>query len=124
MNNKHFKKIVTAGLLLTFTFWLTACNGFLSPHRIAIQQGNIITQPNVDKLKIGMSPRQVKYVLGTPLLVDTLNSDEWHYIYSLRLKNGKTIKKNLVVTFDDDALVTIDGDYQPTPDNIDSKQEG
>ena len=55
----------------------------------------MITQEMVDRLKPGMSRSQVKFVLGTPLVVDTLNNDQWHYIYSLRLGNGKLLQKKL-----------------------------
>ena len=65
----------------------------------------------LDKLDIGMSKRQVEYILGTPLVVDTFEPDQWHYIYYLRLGNGKKLQKALKVSFVNDKLTTIDSDY-------------
>tara|TARA_B100000963_G_C22446635_1_gene589134 strand:- start:138 stop:422 length:285 start_codon:yes stop_codon:yes gene_type:complete len=84
----------------------------LSPHKIAIQQGNLITQTMVDRLKPGMSKRQVEFVLGTPLIADTLQQDQWHYVYSLILGNGKKMKKELNVYFYKDELSHLEGDFQ------------
>ena len=60
---------------------LTACAGpdgerrfRLLPgvHRFPIQQGNIVTQDMIDQLQPGMTRAQVRYVLGTPMIADTL----------------------------------------------------
>jgi len=47
----------------------------LSPYRIDIQQGNVVTQEMVDKLKPGLTRSQVRFVLGSPLVVDMFHSD-------------------------------------------------
>ena len=41
-------------------------------YKVAIQQGNVITQEMVDKLKPGMTRRQVAFVMGEPVLRDPL----------------------------------------------------
>ena len=101
------QSVVVALLLLT-----VGCKGFLSPHKIAIQQGNIVTQDMMDKLKVGMTPRQVRYVLGTPLVVDALHDEHWHYLYSLRLADGSTMAKSLTLTFDQGIVNKINTDYE------------
>ena len=40
---------------------------FPSIHKVTVQQGNIVNQEMVSKLKIGMTMPQVQYILGTPL---------------------------------------------------------
>jgi outer membrane protein assembly factor BamE len=112
---QYWSKIIVVSLCLV----MGACsslkdNRFLKPHKISIQQGNVITQEMVDRLKPGMSRSQVKFVLGTPLVVDTLNNDQWHYIYSLRLGNGKLLQKNFIVSFVDNQLSELTGDYKPS----------
>ena len=67
----------------------------------------------VDKLKPGMTKRQVEFVLGTPLIADTLNSDQWNYVYTLRAASGRAIQKNLNVLFVDGQLSELTGDYKP-----------
>ena len=39
-------------------------------YKINVQQGNLVTQEMVDQLRPGMDKRQVKFILGTPLLSD------------------------------------------------------
>ncbi len=99
--------------LIALCLAITACGNsrFLKPHKISIQQGNLITQTMVDKLKPGMTKRQVEFVLGTPLITDTLNSDQWNYIYTLRAASGRSIQKNLNVLFVDGLLSELTGDY-------------
>jgi outer membrane protein assembly factor BamE len=82
----------------------------LSAHKIDIQQGNYVTQDMVAKLTPGMSRSQVRFALGTPLIVDPFHSDRWDYVYVLQ-KKGRTIEqRQIVVVFKDDKLVRIDGD--------------
>ena len=82
----------------------------LSPYKIDIQQGNIITQEMLSKLKAGMTRSQVRFVLGSPLVVDPFRGDRWDYV-SLYQKQGKDVERRRVtVIFDDDKLVRIEGD--------------
>ena len=85
----------------------------LSAHKMDIQQGNYVTQDMVDKLKPGMSKSQVRFALGTPLVVDLFHNDRWDYIYVLQ-KQGRVIEqRRMVVLFSDDKLVRIEGDVVP-----------
>jgi len=105
---------------------LAACTGFLQPHKMHIQQGNIVTKDMLDKLKVGMTPKQVHYVLGTPLLVDTFANDSWHYVYSLRLGNGQTLQQKLSLAFEGGKLDEINTDYkfdQPPSTKLDSETQ-
>ena len=49
---------------------LSACSfvGFPGVYRIDIEQGNIVTEEIAEQLKPGMSRRQVRFILGTPLV--------------------------------------------------------
>lgn len=115
-SDKHLRTRWTTFVVILLCLSISACSGsrFLRPHKIAIQQGNVITQEMVDRLKPGMTKKQVKFVLGTPLVIDTFNYDEWHYIYSLRLGNGKTAKKEFTVQFTNNKLTELSGDYKPS----------
>jgi outer membrane protein assembly factor BamE len=42
----------------------------------------------LDKLKPGMTPAQVRFILGTPLVVDPFHKDRWDYVYRLE-RGGK-----------------------------------
>jgi outer membrane protein assembly factor BamE len=60
---------------------LAACGGF-GVHKIDIQQGNLITQEQIARVKPGMSRLDVRNALGTPLLQDVFHGDRWDYYFS------------------------------------------
>lgn len=94
---------------------LTACGmvGFPGVYRINIEQGNIINQELVDQLRPGMSRRQVRFILGTPLVEDPFNTDRWDYIYVVR--NGLDILDEALLTvhFEGDAYTHFTGSFDP-----------
>ncbi|SJL82635.1 outer membrane protein assembly factor BamE [Vibrio palustris] len=82
-------------------------------YRIDINQGNYIDQKEINQLKFGMSKDQVRYVLGTPMLVENGYPNTWYYIYSHTHGHDDNIQKNLIAKFnDEDKLVKISGDYK------------
>jgi outer membrane protein assembly factor BamE len=96
---------------------LVACSVEHLPgiYRIDVQQGNIITQDMLEKLKPGMSKQQVNFVLGTPLLIDTFLPDRWHYIYSFKPGNERREQRTITVWFEEDKLSHISGDVKINP---------
>ena len=82
----------------------------ISPHRIDIQQGNVLSQDMLDKLKPGMTPSQVRFILGTPLVVDPFHKDRWDYVYRLE-RGGKVLEhRRVTVIFENDRLKGLEGD--------------
>ncbi|HTE16230.1 MAG TPA: outer membrane protein assembly factor BamE [Burkholderiales bacterium] len=82
----------------------------LGPYKIDIQQGNVITQDMLVKLQPGMTRNQVRFVLGTPLLVDPFRTDRWDYFYSLNKAGERVEQRQLKVYFKDDKMVRYEGD--------------
>ncbi len=104
------KWIFILPILLGF---LSGCT-FLEPlvYRIDISQGNFVEQEAVDKLKFGMTYDQVRFVLGTPMLVEKGLPNTWYYIYHFTKGHNDTVQKNLIVTFSDEkTLMTLSGDF-------------
>jgi outer membrane protein assembly factor BamE len=105
---------------------LSACGfvGFPGVYKIDVEQGNIVTPEMVGQLKPGMSRRQVRFILGTPLLEDPFNESRWDYPYVKR--NGLTVlsESRLMVYFDGDKLVEYESDFEDTdlPVELDSEQ--
>lgn len=95
---------------------ITGCGfvGFPGVYKINVEQGNIIDQEKVDKLKIGMSRRQVRFILGTPMIEDSFNQDRWDYRHTIRNGPNSLVDERLTVFFDGDKLSRIDGDFTPT----------
>ena len=103
-------------LMFIFSFFfVSGCSfvSFPSVHKIPIQQGNIVEQEMINKLLPGMTKSQAQFVLGTPLIVDSFNQNQWTYFYSLTDDNSKQNKKILVLFFDDkDQLQRLTSDYE------------
>ena len=85
--------------------------GCLSVYKVEVQQGNVLSQDMIDKLKPGMTRSQVRFVLGTPLITDSFHPNRWDYYYYLRgskEKNGES--QRLTLIFRNDTLVSVRGD--------------
>lgn len=108
-------KLASRALLVSLcVLSLSSCMFFPGVHKLNIQQGHIITPEMVSKLNLGMSKRQVRFVLGNSLLPDTLNDNRWDYYYSLkRGKDTEPTQHLFTVYFENDKLVKTDGDYLP-----------
>jgi len=103
-------KILIMTLLLGGCGYIPVVPPLLTPYRIDIQQGNYVTQDMVAKLKPGMSRSQVRFALGTPLIVDPFHTDRWDYVYTMQ-KGGKLVEQRTVtVVFKGDLLERIEGD--------------
>lgn len=105
-------------LILLLSLVLTACSSLRFPgvHRITIQQGNVITQQMIDKLRPGMTRSQVRFVLGNAVIDDSLNADRWDYVYTIQIPGRAQIHKVLSVYFVEDRLSYFIGDFLPTED--------
>jgi outer membrane protein assembly factor BamE len=88
--------------------------GFLSPYRIDIQQGNFVSEEMVSQLKEGMTPDQVRFVLGTPLLTDIFHANRWDYPFRLQKGNGEVTSSRVTVFFKDNRLARFEGGELPT----------
>ena len=85
-------------------------------HRMEIQQGNYVSQEAVSQLKLGMTKDQVRFVLGTPLLVDIFREDRWDYVYWRQRENSRAVEdRRFTLFFRDGSLNRIEGDVVPTP---------
>jgi outer membrane protein assembly factor BamE (lipoprotein component of BamABCDE complex) len=103
-------------IFLAAAFALSACKqnvelpSLISPYRIDIQQGNVVTQEMVSKLKVGMTRSQVRFVLGSPLVTDMFHGDRWDYVYTMQKQGKPEERRRLTVIFDGDKLATLEGD--------------
>jgi len=102
------RSFTLAGLLV-----LAGCS-FPGVHKIDIQQGNVVTQDMVDQLRPGMTTRQVRFIMGTPLITDTFNNNRWDYLYSIQLAGGTRKQERISLVFNDDnQLQGLGGDFIP-----------
>ena len=91
---------------------LAACSGVpaVQPYRIDVRQGNVVTQEMVAQLRPGLTRDQVKFILGSPLVVDMFHSDRWDYVYFYQPGKGAAEQRRLTVIFENDKLARLAGD--------------
>jgi len=87
--------------------------GVFSPYRPDVQQGNFISQEMVAQLRVGMTPDQVRFVLGTPLLMDMFHENRWDYPFRLQKGNGEITSSHVVVFFENNRVARFEGGDLP-----------
>jgi outer membrane protein assembly factor BamE len=110
------RKLTNIIALLTLCGLLSSCSSFGFPgvYRFNIQQGNVISQTMIDKLKPGMSKSQVRFVLGNAVIDDSLNQNRWDYINTVQIGGGDVSVRSLRLYFVEERLSYFDGDFLPS----------
>lgn len=106
-------KLMLTGLTLTGLVAVAGCS-LPGVYKIDIQQGNVVTQDMIDQLRPGMTRRQVRFIMGNPLISDTFHPDRWDYLYSIQPGGGERQQERVSLVFDSkDQLVGLAGDFMP-----------
>ena len=82
--------------------------GVITPYKVEVVQGNVITSEQADAIKPGMSRAQVRDVLGTPLVADVFHANRWDYVFTIRRQGTAPQARSVVVWFDGDVLKSVD----------------
>ena len=99
-------------ILISFALGLAGC---IQLYRVDIPQGNILTPEVTQNLKLGMTKRQVRFVLGTAPIVDAFHVDRWDYIYAIQQDGKPHVKQKITVFFQNDKLVKINSEPALAP---------
>ncbi|MBO1520631.1 outer membrane protein assembly factor BamE [Oceanisphaera pacifica] len=102
-------QLKTLILPLLLTLPVTGCS---LVYKVDIPQGNYIESKQVEKLRQGMSQEQVRYLLGSPMSLDGFNKDRWVYLYYFKAGHEAPEQQELILNFDNNALISVGGDYQ------------
>ena len=78
--------------------------------QVVISQGNLVDQEMLDKLEIGMTESQVKFVMGTPLISDTFYPNRWDYFTSVTQGENTYTNQKITLYFKDNKLVSWKGE--------------
>lgn len=79
-------------------------------YRMDIAQGNRIDADKLEQLKIGMTRKQVEFLLGKAAIDDPYHADKAHYIYYLyKGDEQQSEQKTMILTYDGDTLIDIQG---------------
>lgn len=101
MNN--IKSLRILGILL-----LSLVTGGCHVYKINIQQGNYLKDEKLAQLEVGMTKRQVRFLLGSPIVQDAFHPDRWDYVFWF--KNGRddsVLQRKLTVVFEGDTVADI-----------------
>ncbi|HJV61663.1 MAG TPA: outer membrane protein assembly factor BamE [Albitalea sp.] len=82
--------------------------GVITPYRVEVVQGNVVTKEQAEAVKPGMSRAQVRDILGSPLLADVFHQNRWDYAFTIRRQGAEPQHRNVVVLFDGDTMKSID----------------
>ncbi len=118
------KALLVVGLILAGCSSLKNPINAITPYKLDIPQGNVVTQDMLDKLKPGMTRAQVRFVLGTPLVVDPFRVNRWDYVYRLEKAGRLVQQRHITVVFENDVLKGIEGNVVPAAVKDGSKSKG
>ncbi|MEK1906764.1 MAG: outer membrane protein assembly factor BamE [Pseudomonas sp.] len=106
-------KLLLSSLTLVGLLALAGCS-FPGVYKIDIQQGNVVTQDMIDQLKPGMTRRQVRFIMGNPLITDTFHANRWDYLYSIQPGGRQRYQERISLVFSgEDQLIGLAGDFVP-----------
>ena len=88
--------------------------GVLTPYRMDIVQGNVVTKEQAALIKPGMSRAQVRDILGSPMLTDMFHADRWDYVFTIVRQGTPPQRRAIVAHFKDDKLDSLDAPELPT----------
>ena len=93
---------------------LSTLGGWITPYRIDILQGNVVSKEQAQALQTGMPREQVVNILGTPLLSSVFHADRWDYVFTFRRQGQAPQQRRLTVFFEGDRLAKVEADELPT----------
>jgi len=100
---------MTRYLLIALIAVLSLSSGCKLIYKQNVQQGNAHEQEDLDQVELGMSKKQVAYLLGTPAINDPFHKDRWDYISMLSRRGGEPVRRLVTLRFENDLLVATDG---------------
>lgn len=86
----------------------------VTPYKIDIQQGNVVTREQAQALQPGMSRLQVRDILGSPLLTSVFHADRWDYVFTFRRQGQPLQQRKLAVFFKGEVMERIESDELPS----------
>lgn len=112
-----FSRFITAVVVVGAFSACSSVPRIVNEYKIDVQQGNVLNQEMVSQLRPGLSKDQVRFILGTPMLLDMFHADRWDYVYRLQKGNTGVVETRKFSTFfdADGKLVRVAGDVVASP---------
>ncbi|MGV3740298.1 MAG: outer membrane protein assembly factor BamE [Gammaproteobacteria bacterium] len=100
-------RMKTILILICTVLSLTHCLSYDFSKR-PVQQGNILSEKRIARLKVGMSKSDAAILMGTSLISPMFNLDRWDYAYTWRRGTDANNVRHLSLFFTNDRLVRIE----------------
>ena len=103
----NYRILLKTTLISLFIFILNGCsyNFFDNFYKVSVPQGSIVTDKMIEKLEVGLTEAQVRYIMGSPTLNDGLNPDVWIYIGTLRVGSNYDYNNHFTLYFENKKLI-------------------
>jgi outer membrane protein assembly factor BamE len=110
-------RVATLGLFVAGALSLAGCQslqssdnflGVITPYRVEVVQGNVITKEQAAFVKTGMTRSQVRDILGSPLLADPFHADRWDYVFTIKRQGAEPQLRRVKATFVGESLTALD----------------
>lgn len=88
--------------------------GFITPYRIEVVQGNVVTREQAARIKPGMTRLEVRDLLGSPMLTDPFHGERWDYVFTIRRQGVEAQRRSVVAWFNGDVLERLDAPDLPS----------
>ncbi len=98
-------------LCLILSIFLFGCSGikfseWRFPYMMEVQQGNYITNNQVNQLHVGMTKEQVSFIIGHPLTQFLFDQNRWDFFYQDYKSNKLETNYSITILFDQEGKVS------------------
>lgn len=106
--------LVALSACSSVTSRLPGITSVVSPYKIDILQGNVVTREQAAALQTGMGRDQVRDILGSPLLASVFHADRWDYVFTFRRQGQAPQQRRLTAFFKANVLEKFEADELPS----------
>ncbi|MBT9594440.1 MAG: outer membrane protein assembly factor BamE [Vitreoscilla sp.] len=118
-------RLVPAALLLAGLGSIAGCNtvttamsdgltSIITPYRVEVVQGNVVTREQIAAIKPGLPRTRVRDVLGSPLVADPFHAQRWDYVFLIRRPGTEPQQRSVVVLFEGDVVKSVEAPELPS----------
>lgn len=88
--------------------------GIITPYKVEVVQGNVVTQEMAARLSNGLTREQVRNALGSPLLTDVFHADRWDYMFTIRRQGAQPQQRSVTIFFEADRVSKFEATDLPS----------
>jgi outer membrane protein assembly factor BamE len=118
-------RLLPAALVLAGLGSISGCNSVttamsdgitsvITPYRVEVVQGNVVTREQIAAIKPGLPRARVRDVLGSPLVADPCHAQRWDYMFLIRRPGTEPQQRSVVVHFEGDVVKSVEAPELPT----------